>query len=116
MVKRCCVELTVLYIILSSLNLFQIDKMRAKPSSSSRSNKQSRSTSKSHVGHSKGVANKKNKESEKKVVPDLSVLRQPVETSVCGLKQAVKVYETGTPEVSITCLIRFHHYDYTIVS
>lgn len=104
----------MLKIILSSLNLFQIEKMRAKPTSSSRSNKQSRSTSKSHVGHSKGVANKKNKEAEKKVVPDLSVLRQPVETSVCGLKQAVKVYETGTPEVSKTFLIRFHYY--TIVA
>lgn len=72
--------------------------MRAKPSSSSRSSKSSRSTKKSHSGNTKGLS-KKGKDANKKPGPDLSVLRQPVDTSVCGLKQAVKVFETGTPEV-----------------
>ncbi|XP_075238331.1 uncharacterized protein LOC142334293 isoform X2 [Lycorma delicatula] len=31
--------------------------------------------------------------------PDNSILRPPVETSVAGLKQVVKLFETGTPEV-----------------
>lgn len=110
MVSQRSVEVyTVLYgCNIVKFNFFQIGIMRAKPTSSSRSNKPNRSTSKSHVGHSKGVATKKNKESERKVVPDLSVLRQPVETSVSGLKQAVKVYETGTPEVSKTCIVRIY--------
>lgn len=30
---------------------------------------------------------------------DLSVLRRPVDTSISGLKEAVKLFETGTPEM-----------------
>uniref|UniRef100_A0A1B6IEY3 C2H2-type domain-containing protein n=1 Tax=Homalodisca liturata TaxID=320908 RepID=A0A1B6IEY3_9HEMI len=72
--------------------------MRAKPTSNSRAGKSSRGNGKSNGGNPKGVV-KRRKEQEQKVIPDLSVLRQPVDTSVCGLKQAVKVFETGTPEV-----------------
>jgi len=71
--------------------------MRAKPSSSnSRSSKSSRSNGKSHRSSSKA---NRNKTVDKKNSPDLSVLRQPVDTSISGLRQAVKVFETGTPEV-----------------
>jgi len=35
------------------------------------------------------------------VCPDLSVLRKPVEISVPGLSQVVKVLQTGTVEVKI---------------
>ncbi|KAG8316619.1 hypothetical protein J6590_046665 [Homalodisca vitripennis] len=72
--------------------------MRAKPTSNSRAGKSSRGNGKSNGGNPKGVV-KRRKEQEQKVIPDLSVLRQPVDTSVCGLKQAVKVFETGTPEL-----------------
>ncbi|XP_054267472.1 uncharacterized protein LOC128989583 isoform X2 [Macrosteles quadrilineatus] len=70
--------------------------MRARPSSSSRSGKSSRTNGKSH---SSGSRINRNKSTDKKNLPDLSVLRQPVVTSVNGLRQAVKVFETGTPEV-----------------
>lgn len=74
--------------------------MRAKPSSNNRSSKTSRANGKSLGVASKGIVKKGSKEPVKKTIPDLSVLRQPVDTSICGLKQAVKVFETGTPEVS----------------
>lgn len=74
--------------------------MRAKPSTNGKSSRTNKPNGKPH-GTAKSVVRKGTKDTTKKPVADLSVLRQPVDTSVSGLKQAVKVFETGTPEVCV---------------
>uniref|UniRef100_A0A1B6C4W1 C2H2-type domain-containing protein n=1 Tax=Clastoptera arizonana TaxID=38151 RepID=A0A1B6C4W1_9HEMI len=67
-------------------------KMRSKPPA--RSSRANRNVNKNRSTK----ANVKKSENETKTI-DMAVLRQPIDTSVVGLRQACKLLETGTPEM-----------------
>lgn len=72
--------------------------MRARPPS--RSTRANRAGNKSRPKPNDKKIENGNSAPKKSQTTDLAVLRQPIDTSVAGLKQACKLFETGTPEVS----------------
>lgn len=79
--------------------------MRAKPNTRNGKNVKASSNNSSGSSNNHNTAKFSVKKPLKENVStsnktDNSVLRPPVETSVASLKQVVKLFETGTPEVS----------------
>lgn len=75
--------------------------MRAKPNTRNGRNVKSNNSSNNNSNNSGKLSVKKPLKENVSTSnqPDNSVLRPPVDTSIAGLKQAVKLFETGTPEV-----------------